>query len=384
MQLEIDDFDPDRRAVLCLHSLQFNRDIAVLQERSTKYIWPALPDTFLTDTQTAWMPERARVQTSYLNESGPDMDAAWAKSKRFAVGILTGLMEKGMKLTAVMGGNWDYWAEECMRLACAELGLPFLVLLREHYLAPNRLEAAMEYYQSFPRVPEVAGIAVAGPTVIDLAVVLGLFPASKLRATGWPRLDVWRYPVAPRSDRPVVLMAYLKGYSADEHFIKMLGLFSIVASRFPQVPFVVKAKNPEEATFLQGFSDRHGLGLTVVDTWNLQSLLCNARAVIGFQSVTLYEALLSPARILIPRWGQTEQDPLQMAPAPTDERLRGHMEFLTSKEALIRAIEECVTSDPPPVDMTARRNLFGAYFTYTADISAVERVEQFVDDFGKR
>ena len=74
--------DRDRPVVLCLNSLQFNRDVQQLQNASTNYAWPALLDTFLTSRQNVWMPERLKRQALYVDESGPDVDAAWAKAKR--------------------------------------------------------------------------------------------------------------------------------------------------------------------------------------------------------------------------------------------------------------------------------------------------------------
>ncbi len=383
MRIEIPNFDRGRPVVLCLASLQFNRDVEALSTWSTKYTWAAIMDTFLTDTQEQWVPRRLQDQAVYVNEAGSDVDAAWAKSKRFALGILRQFVSSGAKLTAVLSGNWDYWNEECMRLACDEVGLPFLVLMREHDLTGIRKRVADEFYGSLKRIPHVTAVAGAGQATHDLLREIDLFPPSKIRVTGWPRHDVWRYPVVPAYDRPVVLMSYYKGYAAREDFLKMMAHFSALAARYPNIPFLVKAKHALEVEMLTQIASQCGLKLNIIDTAYLPSVLCNARAVIGFHSAAMYEALLAPAPILIPRWGQTDQDPIALAPSPTDERLKEHMEFVRSPEALEQAVIGYIESGPPPFDMAARAKVFGEYFVYTSDRTGVERVEDFVAEFGR-
>ncbi|MHB1204807.1 MAG: glycosyltransferase family protein [Rhodospirillaceae bacterium] len=379
-------FDRERPVVLCLNSLQFNRDVQELQARSTRYAWPALLDTFLSNRQRPWMPRRLQEQALFVNESGPDVDAAWAKAKRFGLGVINALQDQGIKVSAVMAGNWDYWNEECMRLACGELGLPFLVLRREHHLIGIARQVVEDFYSQLKRLPDnVSAIAVAGEATRKLIDEMKLWPPSKVRITGWPRLDVWRTPVAPAYDRPVVLMSYLKGYGAPEHFMEMLGIFSGLAARHPEVPFLVKAKHYIEVDTLREMAAQRGLGhLQIIDSLSLPSLLINARAVIGFHSAAMYEALLSPAPILIPRWGQTDQDPMALAPSPGDKRLAGHMSFLPSEQAFEQAVTDCIANDRRATNMDERIKVFGEYFAYSPDRTAVERVEDFVDEFIKK
>ena len=384
MQIELPEFDRTRPLVLCLYSLQFNRDIAALQLRTSKYSWAALQDTFLADTQGPWLPPQLQVQTTYVNESGADVDAAWQKAKRFGMGILANLVQQGVNITAVLGGNFDYWQEECLRLACDEVGLPFLVLMREHDLTDVRFKTQEDYYRQVKRIPDVAAMACAGEATAEVYAGLNLFPRSKLRITGWPRHDVWRDAVTPAYDRPVILMSYHKGYEATQDFEAMMERFAQLSRRYPHIPFLVKAKHGVEQATLRGISDRHGLGLNIIDSMNLPSLLCNARVVIGFHSAAMYEALLAPAPIVIPRWGQTDQDPRLLAPSPTDPRLAGHMEFISTPNLFEETVVRYIESPPRQFDMAARAKVFGEYFAYDPDRTQSQRLEDFIDEFGRK
>jgi hypothetical protein len=373
----------NKPTVLCLNCHQFNRDVAELMASSVRYNFVPIADTFLSNTQKAWAPERLQVQTYYVNETGPDVDRAWRKSKEFGLALIADARANGMDVVAVMAGNWDYWNEECMRLACQELDLPFLVLLREHDLTGIRKQVQVDYFRHAKRIPEVTAVACAGQQSVDLfADDLKMIPRAKMRATGWPRQDIWRRPVMPRYDRPVVLMSYLKGYNAESHFLnEMLPLFSDIARSNPGIPFLLKAKHFAEKDALANVVQQRGLTMEVVDVLNLPSLICNARAVVGFHSAIMYEALLAPAPILIPQWGETAQQPDALAPSPSDNRLAGHMAFVSNPLAMREAIAALINGPTIALDMAARRATFGEFFTYTTDRTGVERIEDFVADF---
>jgi hypothetical protein len=372
-----------RPVVLCLEADQFVRDVKMLQKQSTKYAWPMISMSALVEAQKAWVPKRLQVQAYYADETGPNIDTVWEQSKKLCVDILRNILNQGAHLVAVMAGNWNYWHEEGMRLACEALDIPFIVLLREHYTAGTRMEDVREWFENHHYVPRMAGVAVAGQTTLDVMGKLGIVPYEEMHITGYPRLDAWRHPATPVYDRPIVLMSYFKGYNATDDFVHMMHVFAEMSRQHPHVPFVVKAKHGAELQHLQQISDVRGLNLTIIDTSNLPALICNARAVIGFYSLIVYETLLAPVRILIPCWGQTDQDPMRLTPSPGDERLRGHMEFLSSETALRQAVAESATADAPAPDMAARAKLFGEYFAYDFDRTAVERVEDFVAEFGR-
>jgi hypothetical protein len=178
-----------RPVVLCLEADQFIRDVKMLQKRSTKYSWPALSFAVLLEEQKAWVPKRLQIQAHYADEWGPDVDAVWAQSKQFCIDILRGILDQGADLVAVMAGNWDYWHEEGMRLACEALDIPFLVLLREHYTSGSRIEEAWEWFKNHRYVLRMTAAAVPGQLTLDVMGKLGVVPYDKMRVSGYPRLD---------------------------------------------------------------------------------------------------------------------------------------------------------------------------------------------------
>ncbi|MBX7198263.1 MAG: hypothetical protein K1X51_02695 [Rhodospirillaceae bacterium] len=375
----------DRPTILCVTSEQFNRDVEALRLHGTRYKYEFISNKFLTDTQRAWVPEKLQIQGFYVNEHGPDVDEAWAKSKALGYEAIAFHRMQGANVVGVMCGNFDYWQEEGLRLACQKMDLPYLVLMREHDLTNIRRHNADISWGKMERIPAFTGMATAGPMTTDLMAECGWFDMTKIRNTGWPRHDVWRRPVSPVTERPpVVFMSYLKGYGATQHFLDvLLPLASELQDEFPGTPMVLKAKHWQEQEQLQEYVTRQKLNITVMDVLNLPSLVATARAVVGLNSAVLFECLLAPVPILIPRWGEAGTvSPDVQAPSPADSALRGHMRFVESREEMKQTLTHLITADAPPVlNMDERLDLFGRYFTYTRDRTCVERVEDFIDEF---
>ena len=149
--------------VLCLTSQQFIRDVHELQRRGTRYQYLPVLDLYLAEVQNEWVPERLQEQGVYVNEVGPEADAIWAKSREFGIELIKYYQDEGHNVVAVMAGNWDYWNDECLRLACEAMGLPFLVLMREHDLSERKVRNAEVSWLTMRRIPFTTALASAGP-----------------------------------------------------------------------------------------------------------------------------------------------------------------------------------------------------------------------------
>jgi hypothetical protein len=376
MKLLYEKFNPDLPTVLCISSDQFNRDLYMLQLLGKRFNWVAISDKKLVDAQP-WVPQRLRKQGYYVNEESPEADAVWARTRDFGVELLHTVKAQMPTLAAVMAGNWDYWNEECLRLACREVGLPFLVLMREHNLTPNRAEDEV-LYREVKRIPQVDGVAVAGPATYDFIRDLGLQPPEIVKSTGFPRFDIWTVPTTPGFERPVILFSYYWGYGTGPHFTEMLGIFDKVARRHPDIPFLIKAKIHSEIPKIEKLIPEFSPNLKIVDALALPVLIKGARALVGFRSLTLYEGLLEGAPIFIPYWGDAALAPDLLAPGPGDPRLRGFMQFLSSPEAFEAALEDAIVNDRRDENLAARHALFAQYFEHHPHQRATFRVEKFV------
>lgn len=376
--------DASMPTVLCLSSQVFNSDIEVLMEFGKRFQWAIINDQFLINAQRDWIPTRAQTQALYANESGPDIDEGWRKAKEYGLRFLRD-MQARCNLVAVLAGNWDYWQDEGLRLACRELDIPFLVLHRELQISEFDRTVRDGFYADCSLKPNITAVAMGGQCNIDLFLDCKVFTKDNMRLTGWPRYDRWELmPTKPLYDRPIVLMAYMQGYYSGNHFAEMLQVFSATAERYPHIPFVVKAKHSGEYPQIRAELDKMGSRCELTDTIVMPALIKNARAVIGFNSMAVYEALLTEARILVPQWGDAAADPRYQAPSPRDVAMLPHMHFLDSLDDFQRLIDTIASAWLPPVDRAARINAFSSVVHYSTRQTATRRVEDFIAEFARK
>lgn len=366
--------------VVCISSLQFETDIKVLQSGVRDINWHVLKDYPLADAQAGWMPEHMQTQTKYAYETGPHVAALWERARAVGLGFLDGIM-KEHRVVAVMAGNWDYWNDEAMRLACETRGIPFLTLLREHFLTRANYETGLGY-QGYRLEPKTKAVAVAGEMTRRTLLKFNIFTDDRIRVTGLPRFDLWYTPRPPLYERPVVLLSYMKGYGADDHFHEMLRLFAAFAERHPTIPFIVKSKHWGEHPVLTDIVAKISDKVKVVLSSDMPRLIVGARAIIGYCSLSLYEGLMTEAPIFLPQWGEAKRDFRMQAPDPTDIRLNGHMDFFASPEEFTAALEDAIAGRYRVSDPAARRALFAEYVSFTDDEPASFKVRRFVQEFG--
>jgi hypothetical protein len=371
-----------RPAVISISSQQFATDLAVLEGTVPGINWIKVNDLDLINAQRAWMPRHMQEQIFYSYETGPGVEEIWDRARRIGVEIISKAM-KEQPVWAVFAGNFDYWQDEAMRLGCEALGIPFLTLLREHYLTVDELELGGGY-RDYHLVPKTAGVAVAGETCRQILTNFNIIPDANIRVTGFPRFDLWRRPPKQHFERPVVLLSYLKGYGATEHFKEMLALIAAAAERYEHVPFVVKAKHafeyPEIEAMLRKLSDK----VKLVHTNDMPSLLSGARAIIGYNSLSVYEGLFTQAPIFVPQWGEAKRLPRFQCPSPIDPLLKDHMAFPESAEEFLSSLDAAIGGRYPVSDPAVREAAFGNYFYHTPDELACHRVVKFLREFAKR
>jgi hypothetical protein len=369
-----------RPTVVCISSLQFETDMKVLQSGVREIDWHTLKDFALADAQVPFMPERMQQQTDYAYEQGPDIEEIWEKSRAVGLHFLDGLM-KERRVTAVMAGNWDYWQDEAMRLACETRGIPFLTLLREHFLTAEDHEDGFGY-KGYRLKPKTAGVAVAGELSRQTLSRFNIIPDERIRITGLPRFDLWYTPQPPLFERPVVLLSYLKGYGAPGQFHDMLKIFADVAERHPSIPFIVKSKHYGEHPALKKMVREISGKVQVALTSDMPRLLGGARAIIGYNSLSLYEGLFTDAPIFLPQWGEAKRPAKSQAPSPVDPLLKDHMTFFESEDDFKVALEKAIAGRIPVSSRADRIATFAKFVRYSPDEPASFRVRDFIREFG--
>ena len=369
------------RAILCLSRESFIKDIAELRKRSA-WDYPMVMGGF-TRFQMAWFPESMQIQTFYQKEM-PAHPEAVARSAAYARALIA-RVQRRCPVRAVLSANFDYWQDSGFKQACRELGLPFLVLSREHPIIPRICIDVVQWYHRAAYRFDGTAIAVAGPSTRQVLLEAGVLSRSdQVEITGLPRYDAWREvdTSRPLADRPLVtLLTFTEGYLADASFREVLRLFCQAAHRHAGqgVEFVVKSKDAHDTALVRSLMGPEGLAVArCTHELPLFEVLPRSRLVINYNSLSLVEAVMAHAQALVPAWGECQATgPEAMYPADEPAVTRV-LRFARSPAELSETIAQAVRGEIEPVPDAGQREFLSRYLYLPDAGSCSEAFDAFL------
>lgn len=374
---------PEGRTVLCLGRQNFAKDIEELRKR-TSINWLTLRHKFVGHVQIPWTPERVQQQMFHFCQTGPDVEAARERSVKFFRRFIAALRQR--RIHAVMTANTDYWQDEAIRDACRLESFPFLVLSREHYITREKARVRVDRYRSAGFRYNGTAVAVFGPQTVRTLLDADVCEPERIRMTGAPRLDQWRDRPPPEAPgNTFLLISFARPqYGAQACNRDVFATFSKFADECPDssARFVVKCKNEEDRELvLELLAEFPSHKLQVVLGESLMDLIGESRAVIGFNSLGLLEALLGPGRIAVPDWADAAANPANRMLDPDDADTRACVDFCSSADALRAWLAGLAAQRPGLPDRMARLRLLQQYFHFPAETSCSSEVARFVEEY---
>ena len=369
----------NRPSVLCLNRASFSYDIDALRRYAPRLSWAFLNTSDLHNHICDWIPERYQFQEKYAEYDDADARHVWADALRFGR-VLLSKLHTTINLRAVMAANWDYWTDEALRLACADLKIPFVTLLREMPILPFDAEVEGNFYQSYTLRPNIATACVGGKSMANVLEKCGVLPADKIQITGLPRFDRW-HSLEDKSPSPrptFVLFEFSDStYLAPSAWKETVEIFVRKAHEYPQARFIVKLKpNTSNMKELREAVPQ----CEFMANEHLWDILPQARMVIGYNSMALIESLLSSARIVIPQWGDAQRPQREQALMPSDKTWAQGIEYARYPQHMESMIETAMDGMLPLSEeqSAARRQCFDEFFHFDPQRLASKAVEDVV------
>lgn len=368
--------------VLCVARPHFVKDIEQLRHR-TNLNFILISNGQLEWLQRAWTPPHICEQTRYATCTGEDVEAARQRTEEFATKFLLKLSRQ-TRISAVMSANIDYWQDDSIRRACVKLGIPFLVLAREHYIIPSTISRCSNRFKNFQYKYQGTGVAVFGESSRQMLITSGACTPEQTWVTGAPRLDPWREVMA--TDRSASNVVTLLSYSAPEYyatqnFREALGAFARVSRAMQQrnVRFVVKCKNlPDKMRIQSLLADYPGHQLELTVNMPMYDLLPASRLIFGFNSLSVLEGLFTNAVLAIPYWGETYREQHELMFDPEEPLSRVTFRFIESVEMLEQLIQATVSEPAMPADRSVRIEALQKYFHFPTDRTCSSLVADYV------
>jgi hypothetical protein len=308
--------------------------------RHSRGRWCSISQSLLYAAQRAWLPQDFFPQLEFQQRLRTDAGLDTERPLRFALTLLRTARERHA-ISAVVSSNVDYAQDEFLRRACRQLGLPFVVLLKEHVnTAYGERVWSAEYERTGYRYDGDA-VAVFGPRTRDILVRNEVCDATRIAVTGPPRFDAWRAQPETAPPDAVVLCAFShplqEGASA---FPEVLREFVRLAQSAPETPFLVKCRDQYEVERVRVMLPDTS-AVTLTHAVPMSDLLARAVVVIGYGSLALVEALYSSAEVVAVRFaGCTDDEDVQFD--ERDATMAALVRFAHSAEALAEVVRTSV------------------------------------------
>ena len=374
---------PGRDTVLVLDRLYFSKDVTELRRLGAcNYV--NLHTHVLSVTQANWLPEELQEQISYWPRTRPEHAAAWAKAEAYADAVLTQARQRfGAK--AVLASNVDYWQHESFRRACQRQGIPFLVLCQEQQTVPFTYDVGLKLYRDADFRYTGTAVAVFEGRTRDMLIECDCCTPDQVAITGAPRLDPWfDGTVKPAPADTITLLAYDGDqYFAPNCYLEALRVFAdaSLAHGDKGIDFVLKCKDAEDQARAIGHLEGVDHRLVLTHERTLPELFSRSRLVMGYNTLAILEALLSPAEIAVPAWSDADRPRAEQIVDTGDAESRKHYLVLDGPEAWRAMLDHAVATPRPAVDTHARRQLLRRWFHVPEDGCASRAVEAFIRSY---
>ena len=332
--------------ILCLSRESFVKDVCELRKR-TNFSYAMIMAGF-TRFQMAWVPVAMQIQTFYQTYKGDDKNSAIDKSHRYAMRLIA-ITGKQRKVQAVLSANFDYWQDIGFKHACKTLGIPFVVLSREHPVVPTAIEEVMAWYTKSSYRFDGAVIAVAGSsTKVVIDKVGTVCSQEQVVITGLPRFDAWldvnvSKPLIQR--KYITLLTFTEGYYADNTFKEVLQIFCSMAltTKSEHVKFIIKTKDINDTFAIKKLlGNKIPKNIVYDHDIDLFMVLPESRLVINYNSLSLVEAAMAKASIAIPAWGQCNNRGDDVMYPADDKNVAKVVQFAYSPFDLENILRNCL------------------------------------------
>jgi len=300
--------------------------------------------------------------------------------------------QKTWRLAGFLVQNFDYPPMPQLAEAFESCNLPFLIMYKECLKTPNQatqfLEDQKKLYRHFPS----AVIAVYGEAEQQLmSKSLGV-PKTSIEVVGCPRMDslhLRRLAQEPLGES-IVLFSTDKNagcytplnpsldncpdWTASAKTVE--SWFVDVARKFPEIPFKIKVKLGADSEFLSRLPDGLPDNMEIIFDGLATELVANARAIVAFNSTTIFEGIARGAHVLVP-------DMLSIYGPRADGWILG-IGSLTNQFKTLEELECCIESilDSPthlPLDLARTAEAVFSHHMGRADGKSGARLARFLE-----
>jgi hypothetical protein len=281
--------------------------------------------------------------------------------------------------------NIDYYQDHAFKVACKKEDIPVIVLQKE-FPVTNRVAAKFaEHYKGWN--PNANVVAVAGDRAKKCLAKCGVADYSDLVVTGFPRLDRYKSidcASANRKKLNFVVLSFRSGYGekSESSFFNLVAAISKLVNSESEL--LIKAKNKLDRKIILNWLREN---VDCSKRWNiyvsseipLYDAFCWSSLIIGYNSLSTVEALLTRRPIIIPAYLYGSDDDKVITNSQCVECGVG---LLRSDNHLVNKVGELmpkILSGVSAEEYEARQKTVSEYWMWRKDVSACEQFRGVLD-----
>lgn len=250
-------------------------------------------------------------------------------------------------ISGVLSANIDYWQDVGLKYQCRENKLVFGVLCRENAVIPKIVRQNYDRYRNSGYHFDGDFVVMAGQTSAKMFRDAGVAPADRIYSSGLPRYDVWHSRGEERKRNYITLLTFTRGYGADQTFQEVLDVFirSAASCLYNDIVFLIKTKDAADTRQLSDMlRGRLTSNVMIDDQIPMVEALSGSRMIVGYNSLSLIDALLSGTNIILPAWGEC-QAVGDMCMYPRNSISEKFFDFAGSASAMEKALRDVLIED---------------------------------------
>lgn len=364
--------------VLCFSRGLFEKDYEQLSYRLRDFGWIWFEKKLFVACLSHSIPKYARGQKKYANHL-EDPYVGWAEVITRAQKLVSRLKERH-GIVCFVTANIDYYQDHALKIACKREGIRVIVLQKEFPVTTKVAEQFTSHYEGWD--PNADIVAVAGNRAKKCLEAAGVGKHSRIIVTGLPRLDRYKTiefrPSCSRQKQRILLLSFRSGYGYDSEQAFFDTAHAIIQLSDKQLEVMIKAKNKNDENvirywLMKNMAKKNREHVSISSSIPLYDAFACADVVVGYNSLSTVEALLTPLPILMPRYLSASDDDKILSDLDCK---KGGIDLYDSIADLQRIIQEKrggQVTFPSDQLMNARQEVFSEYWAWARSETACGR-----------
>lgn len=213
----------------------------------------------------------------------------------------------------------------------------------EHYTFPMHLQAVRNLLLHYKTVSPGGKILLWHKNIRNLLLETNFAKAENIVVSGPPRFNRWFDIInKPGSPKKYITLLSFPGtdYLAPFTYMDVILCFKKLASKYTNYNFTVKCKDESHVAESLRILNNNVGNITISCDIDMIDLLSQSKVIVGYNSLSFLEALLSQAHLIYPFWGDSRYDPYMLQIDPADPEVKNIINIAQSREHFHEVLDE--------------------------------------------